>query len=180
MAVEVGALLAAGGKPLVDLLHYSLLSVQPEPLFACLARDYRGRPTVAGAAALFEVFLAAGAPFRLRADAVLPPRDPRLAEAVRPWRDRPPALAGPPSGERPVVLVPPRGLFDPVGAHLNSQPDGPLQQIARSYDPVRTPHENLPGGRVSAGGRFFIDNVWKPRVRPALVAAGFARVAALG
>jgi hypothetical protein len=181
VAIDLDELLAGGDRSLIDLLHYSVLSVQLEPLFVCLVRDYRGNATVARAAALFDVFLTASAPARIRAEAVLPPRDPRLEAAVRSWRERQSALAGPPPpGQRPVGLLPPRHLFDAVVAYLRDQPDGPLQQIALSYDPARTPHENLPGGRVSARGRFFLDNVWQPHVRPVLVAAGFHRVAAIG
>jgi hypothetical protein len=40
--------------------------------------------------------------------------------------------------------------------------------------------ENLPGGRLSAGQRAFVETVWRPRVRPQLVAAGFWRAANLG
>jgi hypothetical protein len=181
VTIDLDELLSGGGKALINLLQYSVLSVQLEPLFVCLVQDYRGHATVARAGALFDVFLAASAPARIRADAVLPPRDPRLDAAVHSWRERQAALAGPPlPGQRPVGLLPPRQLFDAVVAHLREQPDGPLRQIARSYDSARTPHENLPGGRVSAGGRFFLDKVWQPHVRPVLVAAGFHRVAALG
>jgi hypothetical protein len=181
MTIDLDELVAGGGKPLIDLLHFSVLSVQLEPLFVCLVQDYRGNATVARAAVLFDVFLAPSAPARIRAEAVLSPRDPRLEAAVRTWQERQSALAGPPlPGQRPMGLLPPRHLFDAVVTYLRDQPDGPLRQIARSYDPARTPHENLPGGQVSAGGRFFLDKVWQPHVRPVLVAAGFRRVAAIG
>jgi hypothetical protein len=181
MAIDLDEVLQGGGKELGDLLQFSLLSVQLEPLFVCLVRDYRGNATVARAVALFDAFLATSAPARIRAEAVLPPRELRLQAAVNIWRERQSGLAGPPlPGERPVVLRPPRDQFDAVVAHLRDRPDGPLQQIARAYDPTRTPHENLPDGKVSAGGRLFVDRVWQPRVRPLLVAAGFHRVAAVG
>ncbi len=180
MPINLDELVAGGGKELIDLLHFSVLSVQLEPLFVCLVQDYRGNATVQRAVALFDAFLAASAPARIRAEAVLPPRDLRLESIVQAWRERQSGLAGPPlPGERPVVLLPPRDLFGAVVAYLRDQPDGPLQQIARAYDPGRTPHENLPGGKVSAGGRYFIDKVWQPRVRPLLAAAGFRRVAAI-
>jgi hypothetical protein len=181
MAIDLDEQLKVGGKARVELLLYSVLSVQLEPLFLCLVQDYQVRPTADRAGVLFDVFLAASAPARVRAEAVLPPRDPRLEAALRPWRDRQAAAPEPTlPGERRLVLLPPRDLFDGISAYLRKQADGPLQQIARTYDPERTPHENLPGGKLSAGGRHFLDNVWKPRVRPMLVAAGFGRVSSLG
>jgi hypothetical protein len=33
---------------------------------------------------------------------------------------------------------------------------------------------------MTAGQKAFVENVWRPRVRPALVAAGFWRVATIG
>jgi hypothetical protein len=181
MAVNLDELLAGGGKELLDLLHFSVLSVQLEPLFVCLVRDYRGGATVERACALFDAFLSPTAPARIRAEPVMPPCDPRLGSALRLWRERQSAQAGPPRpGERPVLLLPPRDLFDAVVAYLRDQSDGPLQQIARTYDPLRTPYENLPDGKVSSGGHYFIDRVWQPRIRPMLVAAGFRRVIAVG
>lgn len=75
------------------------------------------------------------------------------------------------------VLLPPRYLFDSVAQKLLSDQSQMISAVAQAYDPALTPHENLPGGRLQAGQRAFVDNVWLPIVRPHLVAAGFWRLA---
>jgi hypothetical protein len=78
------------------------------------------------------------------------------------------------------VRAPGRELFDVVVAFLRAEADGVLQRVARTFDPTLSPAENLPGGKMSQAQRTFVDNVWRPRVRPALVAAGFWRVGTVG
>jgi hypothetical protein len=182
MVADLDDVFQRGGRELIDLLQYSVCSVQPEPLFLCLVQDYRGQATVPRALALADVFCTAGQPACLRAPAVLPPRDLRLSRELAPLRQALAAFsAAPPEAEdRPALPLPARHLFDFVVAHLREQPDGPLQRIARGYDPALSPLENLPGGRMNEAQRFFVDRVWKPRLRPQLVAAGFCRVAAIG
>ena len=46
MANDVAEMIKSGGKGLIDLLNFSVLSVPPEPLFVCLVRDSRAGPTV--------------------------------------------------------------------------------------------------------------------------------------
>ena len=186
MPVDVTKLLERGGKPFVDLLQFAVVSAQPEPVFACLAREYKFRPTAVGAVTLFDVFCAPGAPFRLRAGERLPPRDLSLGAAVGVVRA---ALEGaqaphPPPGEDPpqppTVPIPPSHLFAALDDFIRSDPAGPLTVLAATYDPELGPFGNLPGGKMTAGQRAFVDTVWLRRVRPALVAAGFWRVATLG
>jgi hypothetical protein len=78
------------------------------------------------------------------------------------------------------VAIPSAHLFDSVVSHLRGLEGGTMARIARDYDPERTPLENLPGGTMNASQRFFVDNVWRPRLRPRLVAAGFWRIATVG
>jgi len=52
-----------------------------------------------------------------------------------------------------------------------------LTRISSTYDPTLTPEENLQGGRLNAGQRQFVENVWHPILKPRLVRAGFWRIA---
>ena len=195
MAIDFDEVLKRGGNELIQFLHFCVYSVELAPVFVALARDYRFGPTVTGALALYANFCAAGAPARIKADAGLAPGDARLDQLVErlvlqkqfyeaalakvaeegeeiaashPRRRMPP----PPS---PVIF-----LFDRVVAHLREDLDGSLHRTARAFDPAREPEENLPGGGLNASQRAFLENVWRPRVRPQLVAAGFRRAANLG
>jgi hypothetical protein len=183
MPVDVDDVFRQGGVVLIDFLQFCVLSAQPEPVFALLVREYRGGPTAARALALYDLFCAPGAPARIKADTALPPHDPRLPRAIEVIR-RPAALPpegapaddeAPPPPPRPAVY-----LFDAVLTHLAQGPDSVVQTVGRQFDPGRTPLENLPGGRMTAGQKAFVQNVWRPRVRPALVAAGFWRVGTIG
>lgn len=179
--VDVDEVFRQGGAVLVDFLQYCVLSVQPEPVFALLVREYRAAPTAARALALYDLFCAPGAPARIRAESALPPYDLRLPRGLDPLRQPPPPPAPEDEGARRTVPPgPPAYLFDYVVALLRQAPDDRLGAAGRQFDPGRTPLENLPGGRLSAGQRAFVENVWRPRVRPALVAAGFWRVATIG
>jgi hypothetical protein len=186
--VDLNAVLLRGGTTLLDLLQFCVLSVQPAPLFVFLVQEYRQTPRAASALTLYDIFCAPAAPARLEADVVLAPRDLRLHQAIEAVRRQAAWAAAPPppvaEGEQPpprrFVAIPAAHLFDPVVSHLRDLEGGPLAQVCRNYDPERTPLENLPGGKMNAGQRFFVDNVWRPRLRPLLVAAGFWRVAAIG
>jgi hypothetical protein len=182
VAVDVDEVLRRGGVVLLDFLQYCVLSVQVEPVFALLAREYRMAPTAARALTLYDLFCAPDAPARIRAPAALPPYDLRLPRAVEPLRlPPPPPPADADEGVGTTVPIgPPNYLFDFVVAQLRQGPSDPLQGAGHKFDPARTPLENLPGGRQTAGQRAFVENVWRPRVRPALAAAGFWRVATIG
>ena len=82
MAVELDDVFRRGGPDLVALLNYCVYSVQPEPLFAFLVREFHFDPTAIRAVTLHDVFCAPGAPARLRAPAVLEPRDLRLRRTI--------------------------------------------------------------------------------------------------
>jgi hypothetical protein len=181
--VDVDDVFRRGGADLVDFLQFCVLSVQLEPVFALLVREYRAAPTVARALALYDLFCAPGAPARIRAEAALPPHDPRLPRALLPLRQPPvppPAEAAAEGRATTVPAGPAKYLFDAVVAHLRQGDDRRVGAVGQQFDPGHTPLENLPGGRMTAGQRAFLENVWRPRVRPALVAAGFWRVATIG
>jgi hypothetical protein len=168
--------LASGGRGRIDLLRHCVLSITMEPIFVFLVSEYRQRPTHAGALTLFDVFCAPGAPCRLRADPVLPPRELVLAASIRALRAQWLQLqsARPPAPEDAVAItMPMRGLFDSVVRSVMNDPDAPYTRLACRYDPALTPAENLPDGRMTQAQRLFVENTWKPVVRPRLVAAGF-------
>jgi hypothetical protein len=184
--VDLEDVLKRGGGELIGLFQYCVYSVQLEPVFVHLVGSYASAPTAAGALALYDAFLIPGAPARLRTLEVLEPQDLRLATPLRALRAMQTAPPPPPPSEedrgprRSSPGGPPRHLFEFIVTHLRGLEDGPLQKVAREYDPALTPHENLPGGRLSATQRYFVDRVWQPRVRPMLVKGGFWRIATIG
>lgn len=187
MPVDLDDVMGRGGADLIGLLQYCVYSVQVEPIFVYLARDYQSAPTAAGAVALYDAFCAPGALARLRTIEVLEPYDLRLARpllALRALQQAPAVPPGQPEEEkgprRSAPAGPARNLFEYIVAHLRGLEDGPLQRAARVYDPALTARENLPGGKLNEGQRYFVDKVWLARVRPLLARAGFWRVATIG
>ena len=183
MPVELSGLFSRGGPDLIAFLDYCVFSVQMAPVFAFLAGDFGSIPTASRALALYDSFCAAGAPARLKADAVLTPRDLRLDKPMRDLRRRWLASRQPRATEDDAVIpapLPPRFLFQFILDHLNDDPESILHVAARSFDPSLSPSANLPGGRMSPGQQAFVDGVWRPRVRPTLLAGGFWRIANIG
>jgi hypothetical protein len=184
MPVNPREVLARGGKELVDLLQFALITARPDPVFVLLVREYRFRPTAAGAVALFEQFCAPTAPARVRADSLLPPKDPNLAASLAPcYASLARVAAFQPTEDNPtppLPNIPPTTLFDRVAAHLTDGDGSPVGQVAREFYPDLGPHGSLANGTIAPGHRVWVENVWCKRVRPALVAAGFWRVSSLG
>jgi hypothetical protein len=161
-----------------------------------LAREYRIGPTVRGAFALHDAFCRPFAPARINADVVLAPIDLRLDHLIQNLHRQVNAFEAAkntlPSPDMielgqeqkarrlPPLPSPVIFLFDHVVAHLRENHDGPLHAAARRFDPFLEPIENIPGGKLNVGQRAFLENVWRPRVRPQLVAAGFWKAANLG
>ena len=180
--MTVAEILSRGGEGRVALLRYCVMSITPEPVFLFLAKEYRLRPTHQSALALYDVFCAPGAAARVRSPAALPPRDLYLSVATGSIRKQWVALHSPEQledGVRISTTVPHRDLFDRLTAALEQDPDGPLARVARQYDPDRTPHQNLPGGKMNAAQKHFVEKVWRPIARPMLVAAGFWQIATI-
>jgi hypothetical protein len=184
--IDIDETLARGGRERVNLLRYCVISMQMEPLFVFLASEYRLRPTHAAALALFDLFVAADAPARLAAYELLPPRELALAAEIASIRERwnaMQALAQPDDDSEQALTTAPwpsRALFDTLVRGVRSDSRGTLAGISNAYDPQLTPQENLPGGRVSASQRHFVDRVWQPIVRPRLTAAGFWQMGTVG
>ena len=183
MPIDPWTMLAAGGRPAIGLLEYCVISTQLEIVVAWLIEDYRNRPTAERAIALYDAFLARQAPARIRAPAVLPPHGSLLAAQIdrvrRQLEDVTVHNAQHPDDRRPPA-IPPRSVFDDVSTALRAPDFEPVLTIRETYDPAREPAGNLPGGRMNAGQRAFLENTWRAQIRPALVHAGFARVATVG
>jgi hypothetical protein len=181
VAINIGEIINRGGRELIDFLDYCVRSVQMDPLFLFLVREYRNHPTTPKAVTLYEIFCAPDAPARTSDPSVLPPLDLRIETAIRPLKmnlTRVQAAQFGASDPPPPLLLPAKFLFDFIVAHLEETSES-LRQIAGHYKPHRTPLENIPGGRMTAGQKVFVDKVWEPKLRPWLVAAGFTRVASI-
>ena len=200
---DIFDILERGGPQRIAFLRYCVLSVSMEPMFVFLVQEYRYRSSHAAALALFDLFCARQAPARLAADDLLPPRELLVeaaigrirAEWMQMYGPKPPgeiSYAPQPPGENPqaretpgadstaVFATPARELFDAIVRGLRQDAHGGLARIGSTYDPLLTPEENLPGGKLNAGQRYFVEGIWQPIVKPRLVAAGFWRIATIG
>lgn len=178
--VDISQILVAGGEARIALLRYCVMSTTPEPVFVFLVRQYRLRPTHVAALALCDVFCLPQATARVRSPAVLPPRDLSLTAASDAIRRQWTLLRSPPAepgGAGVSITVPHKHLFDRVVDALERDPESPMGRVARQYDPSRAPHQNLPGGRMNAAQKHFVEKVWRPIARPILVAGGFWQIA---
>jgi hypothetical protein len=181
--VDLWSILWCGGRQAVDLLEYSLVSVQLEILFGHLVAEYRNQPTGRRAIALYDVFCASRAPGRIHATDVLPPRDLFLMHAIERIRGQMQQVEAHNAlqSETPMSLAfPGRHLFDTVNAAIRANDNPVIRAVSDSYDPALSPVENLPGRKPSPGQRMFIDRVWRPQMRPYLVQSGFPRLASIG
>jgi hypothetical protein len=181
--LDVKGILKRGGRGQIDLLEFCVLSINTDALFAYCVDEYRLRPQAAAAVALHDVFCAADAPARISATAALPPKDVRIERAVHAFRVPAPREAvdrgRPDPKPQAAPSLPPKYLFDSVIQTLTCGGGSPWRRLTTSYDPEKTPHENLPGGKLTAPQRAFVDHVWTPIVRPRLVAAGFWKLATI-
>ena len=176
--VDISEILTKGGGPRLDFLRYCVMSINMEPIFVFLVDEYRLRATRDAAVALFDVFCARQALARLSAYELLPPRELLVEAAIARIRAEPvhpPESADDESAIAPAT--PSRNLFDAIVRGVRDDTHGRLARLSSTYDPALTPEENLPGGKMSAVQRQFVDNVWHPVVKPRLVAAGFWRIA---
>jgi hypothetical protein len=183
--IDIADTLARGGSRRVDLLRYCVMTIAMEPVFLFAAGEYRLRPTHTGALALFEVFCDPRSQARLSAYDLLPPRELALASEIARIRERWTAMQAPPpatddEAARTVPAGPGRGLFDTLVRGVRADAHGKLAALSAAYDPALSPAENLPGGKMTASQRSFVDNVWQPFARPRLAAAGFWQIAAIG
>jgi hypothetical protein len=194
MVTDVDEVFTRGGRGLIDLLEYCVVSVRCDPIFVFLVREYRLQPSAPRAIALHEMFCERDAPARLSIFNAVAPGQLALRQRIEPLRAAWLALEaraengggaahGEPADEETEasavpVPVPAKYLFDKILRAVAR--GGQLMQVARDYDPALEPVANLPGGCINAGQRAFVENVWQPRMRPCLVSAGFRRIANVG
>lgn len=182
MSVDIDSVFRRGGRELVDLLEYLVLSFQMDPVFLFLVGEYRFQPTAYRAVALYDVFCAPRAEARLSAVDSIPPRGIRLQQEIDSIRGARERNTEPRSEALAPQLGPPmmaaKYLFDSVENELRTQTAvASMAAIAAGYDPELTAHQNLPSGRMTPGQRLFVERIWEPKLRPYLVAAGFRRIA---
>ena len=178
--MDVAEILTRGGAPRIGLLRYCAMSVTMEPVFVFLTQEYRLRPTHVGALALYDVFCAPEAPARIKAGDALPPRNLPLVAAIQSIRGQWAYLqgAGQPREEAGVSITTPyRNLFDPIARSVQNDAEGAFARLELRFNPQLSPQENLLGGKMNAGQRYFVEKIWRPVVRPRLVAAGFWHIA---
>jgi hypothetical protein len=174
MPIDLDKVFSRGGGELIEVLNFCVRSVQMDPIFAFLVDQYRVSPTAAKAVALYDMFLAPAAPGRINAAEHLPPRDLGLQVLVQSFRGG----SGPQLSGAPILKVQPgKFLFDAVALHLRKNRRGAIAKIKRRYNPELSATENLPGGKMTIGQKRFVEQIWQRRVRPALVVAGFRRIA---
>lgn len=180
MAIDLEETISAGGKPLIDLLDYSMRALQTDVLFVFLVQEYRQFPTTPKAVALYEIFCALSAPARLSCTEMLPPVLLQIEAALRPLQLNLTQVAAARAAGfvAPPLILPARYIFDAIVLHLRKKSPS-LQAVERDCQPYRTPVENLPEGRMSAGQRHFVEKVWEPKLRPWLVATGFRRMTSI-
>jgi hypothetical protein len=192
MSIKIEEIFSGGGRDLINLLEYSVLTINVDLMFLYLVREYRVRPSAAAAIALHDLFCCADSPARISCETGLFPKDMRLTQAISPYRagsldslSVENALPRESSGHDAKAArfeapsLPPRYIFDSLVRRINDEEGFPLIHSLASYSVALTPHENLPNGELSAAQRRFVEHIWQPIIRPTLVAAGFWRVASI-
>ncbi len=178
------AIFQRGGADALSLMQYCVRSINLDPLFVALVREYQLRPSHLALLALYDCFCAPQAPCRLSVTEVLAAHELRMKEQVAfvrgQWQQMQapplPVVEGEPEPARQRSSVPHRSIFDGLLASLQQIEAGGWQRAQRSYNPQLSPNQNLPGGDMTMVQRHFVARVWQPVVRPRLVAAGFWRL----
>ena len=160
-------------------LDFCVRSGEMDPVFVCLAKDYRENPTICKAVALYDIFCAPASPAKVRADNFLPPKDMRIQNAMRPiklnWTRLQAALVFGPSNTI-VPLHPPESLFDALCTHLEKSEA--VRNAKRRYQAQQRRTRHAPRA-LSAFQQHFVEKIWHPIIRPHLLAAGFFQLPAL-
>lgn len=182
---ELLQLFKRGGEVGIALTQYCVRSVNLSPLFVHLVSEYRLRPNLKTALALYDCFCAPQAAARLPVCAGLHSELAALQQSVHKMRNtlaairdqelQPPA----PTDEqeaRPRVLnyVPEFGLFDALVKAVRNSVE--FDKACRQYDPARAVWQNLEPEGMTQAARVFVARIWQPQIRPQLVAAGFWRL----
>ena len=197
MPININEFFERGGRELVDLLEYCVLSINTDALLLYLIREYRFQPLASGAIALHDLFCAVGAPARISEITVIPHQERRIERMIADFRPKPPTAPETPDDSdcdasdsaaceagdreigRPADFLPPRYLFDPIANQLTSGSETKVAELEKHYNPKLTPVENLPGRELSGRQRAFVNDLWTPIIRPRLVSAGFWRIATI-
>lgn len=181
-ASDLMAIFARGGSLAIALMQYCVRSRNFDPLFAMLVREFKMRPTVAAALAIYDSFCAtdAQAAISLR-DSVVGNDLRQQIEHLRQQSIKAQSqveLDADGNAVRSPIVAPSNFIFDGVVRALQSNPNSGFQHAAYHYHPERSAQQNLPGGMTMAQ-RNFLSRVWIPILRPRLVAAGFWRMSTI-
>ena len=185
---DLMAIFQRGGVDALNLMQYCVRAVDLDPLFVALVRESYLRPSHLGLLALYDCFCAPHAPGKLSISETLAANELRLqsqAENVRTeWQQMQQMMQAPveqtvdgESAARQRSTVPYRSMFDALLPHL--QQSAKWQATSQRYKPELSPHQNLPGGEMTPVQLHFVTRVWRPVIRPRLVAAGFWRIATI-
>ena len=166
------------------LLKHAVRTANVDLLFVYLVWEYRQQPTAAKALALYRLFCVPRAPTRLSIPELLPPLNPKLSLRIAPMETAAEpspggAASGPSGGAASAPRLVPKFLFDDVVESLCKK-SKPYRKAKRDYRVRKTPAQNLPFEMLTEYQRYFPEYAWKPLLKPALVAVGFWRVAAIG
>jgi hypothetical protein len=158
-------------KGTLDFLDYCVRAMQLDPLFVFLAQEYRINPTIPKAVALFHTFCAPVAPAKVSIE----PDHERMQHLMRPitvsWTRMQAALVFGPGNAAPPIPPPP-ALFDSVTDKIMRA--GMIGQLKQAYQARHDQPEDI--NRIQ---QHFVEKIWRPIIRPHLVAAGFWRIAEL-
>lgn len=184
MAIELKDALQVGGQVTINFLQFSIITQRVESLFLYLANEYRHRPELRSARALYDAFCGEKAIVKLSIPELLPPKSPFLAwelnklittyEAFQrfvPTEETP----NPPRYQLPSIL-----MYDPYVQAVLANPDSDCHAVAREFDPELAPLEHLPNEQLSSEQILFLQTVWLEKLKPCLVAGGFWQIASLG
>ena len=180
MPIDFDELVSSGGEALVDLLDYSVRAMVFDVLFVFLVREYQQQPTGPKAVALYDGFCASHALAPLSVPDALRRHQWQLEAALRQiksdfTRQEVAGMSGTPGAS---MILPPKFLFDSLTTRLRED-SAAFRHVRDYYNPDLTPLQNLPGGRMTANQRNFVDKIWTPKLRPVLVRADFRRVASI-
>lgn len=141
--------------------------MQVDPLFVFLVQEYRANPTVPKAVALFHTFCAPGALAKLSVGTENQQIQKAMRSIIVSWTRMQAALIFGPGNAVPPAC-PPASLFDTLA-----------QDILRAGILARLKRHYRAGAKMNRLQQHFVEKIWRPIIRPHLVAAGFWQIAEL-
>ena len=179
---DLMAIFQRGGVDALNLMQYCVRAINLDPLFVALVREYQLRPSHQALLALYDCFCAPHAPGKLSISEVLAAQELRLQSQTAlvraEWQRMQQPVEPVPEEEnapRQRSTVPNRSMFDALLSQI--QQSAKWQATSQYYKPELSPNQNLPGGDITPVQLHFVTRVWRPVIRPRLVAAGFWRIA---